>query len=312
MNILSDPTMDRLARMIYVGQQACFPKLQFISNRLKIEKLIEEARRNTRIDPNALLTPSIEKSQLRSMLSSEDLEQLLEQARGHGGHIAAPTLLTPPLALPSAAATAHTSPHRRDNASDAGTITPATPRSASTHRRTATDKSSRPESPSLSKRFSDWFGTGSAQHSPRASIDALRPSLRELRRESSQARRSSVLVELERQMRVFSDDTETEGEEEDEEGEDGEEDGSESVGMGDEDALLFSNERETANGRAHQHLGADDEWKRYGGGETEESDDYDDDVDADDAVQIEEARTVDEANEVLDEKRRGWKGTFVS
>ncbi|KAL4898258.1 patatin-like phospholipase domain-containing protein [Aspergillus ambiguus] len=38
--ILSDPTPERLARMIHMGQQSAFPKIQFIKNRLKIEYAI--------------------------------------------------------------------------------------------------------------------------------------------------------------------------------------------------------------------------------------------------------------------------------
>ena len=40
--ILSDPTPSRLARMIQVGQTSTFPKLLFIANRMKIERLIEQ------------------------------------------------------------------------------------------------------------------------------------------------------------------------------------------------------------------------------------------------------------------------------
>ncbi|KAA6415379.1 MAG: Patatin-like serine [Lasallia pustulata] len=40
--ILSDPTPERLARMLQAGQQSTFPKLLFIANRMKIERLIEE------------------------------------------------------------------------------------------------------------------------------------------------------------------------------------------------------------------------------------------------------------------------------
>ncbi|KAL6715685.1 hypothetical protein ACLMJK_006646 [Lecanora helva] len=40
--ILSDPSPERLARMLVNGQQATFPKLLFIENRLKIENLIED------------------------------------------------------------------------------------------------------------------------------------------------------------------------------------------------------------------------------------------------------------------------------
>jgi len=46
--ILSDPTVDRLAGMIQVGQSETFPKLLFISNRLKIERLVQKGRRETR------------------------------------------------------------------------------------------------------------------------------------------------------------------------------------------------------------------------------------------------------------------------
>lgn len=40
--ILTDPTRDRLDRMIRIGKLVTFPKLKFISNRLRIERLIEE------------------------------------------------------------------------------------------------------------------------------------------------------------------------------------------------------------------------------------------------------------------------------
>ena len=40
--ILSDPNPDRLARMLQVGQSSTFPKLLFIANRMKIERLIEQ------------------------------------------------------------------------------------------------------------------------------------------------------------------------------------------------------------------------------------------------------------------------------
>ncbi|CEL05991.1 Putative Patatin-like phospholipase domain-containing protein AO090003000839 [Aspergillus calidoustus] len=41
-HILSDPTPERLARMLRTGQQSTFPKIQFIKNRLKIELAILE------------------------------------------------------------------------------------------------------------------------------------------------------------------------------------------------------------------------------------------------------------------------------
>ena len=41
-HILSDPSPERLARMLLLGQQSTFPKLLFIQNRMKIERLIEK------------------------------------------------------------------------------------------------------------------------------------------------------------------------------------------------------------------------------------------------------------------------------
>jgi predicted acylesterase/phospholipase RssA len=46
--ILSDPTPARLARMIHVGQQSAFPKLKFIANRAKLERLIQQGRHQFR------------------------------------------------------------------------------------------------------------------------------------------------------------------------------------------------------------------------------------------------------------------------
>lgn len=47
-HILSDPTPARLARMIHEGQQSAFPTLKFVANRLKVERLVELGRRQTR------------------------------------------------------------------------------------------------------------------------------------------------------------------------------------------------------------------------------------------------------------------------
>ncbi|KIW83653.1 hypothetical protein Z517_02899 [Fonsecaea pedrosoi CBS 271.37] len=44
-NILTDPTPRRLDRMLIVGQRSCWPKIRFISNRLKIERVILEGLR---------------------------------------------------------------------------------------------------------------------------------------------------------------------------------------------------------------------------------------------------------------------------
>ncbi|KAG4305446.1 hypothetical protein PORY_001002 [Pneumocystis oryctolagi] len=58
--ILSDPDKTRLSRMILYGQKATFPKLQFISHRMKIEKLIKYGLLQTQlhsIKENRLTNP---------------------------------------------------------------------------------------------------------------------------------------------------------------------------------------------------------------------------------------------------------------
>jgi predicted acylesterase/phospholipase RssA len=46
-NILSDPSPARLRRMLDVGQRSCWPRIRYISNRLKVERVILEGlRRN--------------------------------------------------------------------------------------------------------------------------------------------------------------------------------------------------------------------------------------------------------------------------
>ncbi|KAG0642015.1 acyl transferase/acyl hydrolase/lysophospholipase [Tuber brumale] len=46
--ILSDPTVERLRRMLEVGQRCTFPKLEFVRNRLAVERAVERGRRATR------------------------------------------------------------------------------------------------------------------------------------------------------------------------------------------------------------------------------------------------------------------------
>ncbi|KAJ5170180.1 Acyl transferase/acyl hydrolase/lysophospholipase [Penicillium coprophilum] len=53
-HILSDPSPERLARMIHVGQQSTFPKIQFIQNRLKVENAIMKGLQESRTGGRAL------------------------------------------------------------------------------------------------------------------------------------------------------------------------------------------------------------------------------------------------------------------
>lgn len=189
-HILSDPTMQRLANMIKAGQLATWPKLKFVSNRIAIEKLIESARASTRPAEQPLPTPMPHTAgpRLRSVLSEEDLQTLLAQARGNNGVVELPERLLSPV------------PEREPP------VGRPLPR--------------RQDSPSLTKRVSGWWDSLSSPS--RTSIDTIRPSdpPRVPARESSLAaattttsggqegwrRRGSVMEELVRQSRVFLDD----------------------------------------------------------------------------------------------------------
>ena len=76
-HILSDPDMPRLARMIHEGHQSAFPKLKFVSNRHKVERLIEEGRRAT-------LVPGVRRGSIETIIDEADLRKLL---RGPGSSV---------------------------------------------------------------------------------------------------------------------------------------------------------------------------------------------------------------------------------
>lgn len=71
-NILSDPDPDRLARMIHEGQQSAFPKLKFVANRLRTERLIEQGRRET--------LAGVRRGSIESIIDHEDLQSLLRNS----------------------------------------------------------------------------------------------------------------------------------------------------------------------------------------------------------------------------------------
>jgi len=72
-HILDDPDNARLARMIHEGQQSAFPKLKFVANRLKVERAVEQGRRETR--------PFVRRGSIETIISEDDLKNLL---RGQG------------------------------------------------------------------------------------------------------------------------------------------------------------------------------------------------------------------------------------
>ena len=172
--ILSDPSMQSLARMIHSGQLAAWPKVKFVSNRMAIEKVIEDARESTRPE-NVPPGESRPQRRLRGVLSEEDLQDLLEKARNNNGVVEVPTQLDTAVVEEQARA-------RLKNLE-------------------------RQESPSITKRWSDWFGSVSGASSPR-SVETVRPSMSISRQHS---RRGSFMHEFKRQSQVFEwDDTETE------------------------------------------------------------------------------------------------------
>ncbi|KAF2092399.1 patatin-domain-containing protein [Rhizodiscina lignyota] len=80
--ILTDPTPQRLARMIRVGQLCAWPKLKFIGNRIKLERLIDEGRRSTRP-----VRPRPGGDGMETIFSEDDLRGLLEKAQKNNGAI---------------------------------------------------------------------------------------------------------------------------------------------------------------------------------------------------------------------------------
>ena len=160
-HILSDPTPDRLARMIHVGQQSAFPKLKFIANRAKLERLIQQGRRQFR--PRGL-----QDGNLANILSEDDFQNLVKQSRGN----------TPEKYLLSGS----------ESSSSAGISRPSSPANVplgfsftEQKKRSPPKLSSNtpgangnevPSSPSLSERLSGWW---SALSPPPADLSHPRP-----------------------------------------------------------------------------------------------------------------------------------------
>lgn len=65
--ILTDPTRERLQRMLETGQRCTFSKLKFVENRLKIERMVEYGRHITRSRA----------AEIEEVFSSDDLQNLL-------------------------------------------------------------------------------------------------------------------------------------------------------------------------------------------------------------------------------------------
>jgi predicted acylesterase/phospholipase RssA len=182
--ILSDPSMQQLARMLRVGQLAAWPKLKFISNRMAVERLIQDAREATR-PPNAVPAELKRERTLRNVLSEDDLNDLLEKAKNNNGVVEIP-LPAPPSVPAQLDATVESKP-------------PQPP---------PLDLKRANSSRSITKKWSEWFGSKSGPSSPKSarSTETVRPPASSF---YSSSRRGSFLSEFKRQSQVFFDDPET-------------------------------------------------------------------------------------------------------
>ncbi|KAF2270879.1 lipid particle protein [Lojkania enalia] len=217
--ILTDPTPQRLARMIYVGQQSAFPKLKFIANRAKIEHLIQRGRRQTR--------PSrAQDGGLANILSEDDLRGYLQRTKSGNDSTIGGVAPYPFSGSESSSSgempfgfnfSRRNAPARLAHQGDADS-----------------KKTSAPDSPSLSQRLTGWWSRSPREppsetkntsrlrpqppaHDRPSSMFELGAPRKHLYVQSQQSRHhhrtGSFLKELRRQSRVFIDDVDTDGDE---------------------------------------------------------------------------------------------------
>lgn len=211
--ILSDPSPQRLARMLHAGQQSTFPKLKFISNRMKVERLIDEGRRSARPPnqpqrPELLITPS-----------EEEVQQSTKRPPSANGRLAASprplTPQTPPSSSPEhSPEPATTGPARA--------VPPKPRRGLSRWWPSFSRRSMAPKLPPRGERhsldstrpiLSSILGHNDAnnethkEHISEGQDDAASIASPQPRRRQPLNRGESVLVEIKRQSRVFLDDS---------------------------------------------------------------------------------------------------------
>lgn len=209
--ILSDPSPARLAHMIRQGQLSTWPKLKFIGNRAKIERLIDQGRKTNRKTGAIGLTPGTE---MPNVLSEENLQELLRQAQQNNGFVSPrpfgaigepqvgeetddeTSIGQSPLEMPS-------------NALANKPLPPPPPQFQQELERLRQGT----ESPTLSSRLSGWWNRSKTTfHERPSSMYEMRP--KDARRlyeqlEKAQAyhhRKNSLVDELGNQSRVFFDD----------------------------------------------------------------------------------------------------------
>lgn len=182
-NILTDPTPQRLGRMLHTGQQSAWPKLKFIRNRHKIEGGIEVGwtRANELVNGGkgafglGIKATDDVAGEMDGMASEDALLNGLRGSKQrYGGRSGKPNLSIE--TLPNDYGLGHT----------------------------RLEPVKRAESPSLSKRLSGWM-TRSPVNGPVREEDTGRLRFPP----ESEKRRTSIISELGRQSQVFFDDDES-------------------------------------------------------------------------------------------------------
>ncbi|OAL56935.1 lipid particle protein [Pyrenochaeta sp. DS3sAY3a] len=217
--ILSDPTPQRLSRMIHVGQQSAFPKLKFIANRSKLERLIQQGRRQYR--PRGM-----REGELANILSEDDLRGLLKRTKSNEDGTQYPLSGSESSSSASRPGSPVTLPlgfnftRKGKNKEVLASLITKPP----------TRGSGAPDSPSLSQRLSGWWSAISPQASTHPTTlktskhPRLRPSPYTHDRPNSmfELRPPTELSDLQsgrKQSRVFVDDND-DSDDEDESGDD--------------------------------------------------------------------------------------------
>lgn len=173
--ILTDPTPERLARMIHVGQLCTFPKLKFVANRAKLEQVIQQGRRQFRPRGG-------HEGGFVSVLSDDDLQKLLKSSKNDPEN----TLSNPFSGSESSSSAGPSRPGSPVNL-PLGFSFSAKQKRAPAHLATAPLKGSLgeglPGSPSLSKRLSGWWSALSPRDANASSSDlsTTRPRNKALR-----------------------------------------------------------------------------------------------------------------------------------
>lgn len=146
--ILSDPTPLRLARMIHAGQLSAFPKLKFIANRAKLERLIHQGRRQTRPQRS-------QEDDLFNVVSDDDLHGLLQQSRSRKSSRAAA-----PSRSFSSSSSSSPPPRSPVDMPFGFSFTQKQPAPLATDRDAeAPVTADHPPSPSISQRLSGWWSS---------------------------------------------------------------------------------------------------------------------------------------------------------